>query len=150
MTPPSPTLSSADVPVLSRIAGQETDHRGSGGGAVAYRCGEPQQFIPRRRDMTQCDRFGRHAGKQGAGFLAGKEVRTTLLDVAQARREAVAEEGHKAEHMVRCTACIGVVLLDCQAGLDPEEHTSELQSLMRISYAVFCLKKNIHKTSHRP
>src|SRR3546814_5587397 len=25
-----------------------------------------------------------------------------------------------------------------------EEHTSELQSLMRISYAVFCLKKKIH------
>src|SRR3546814_1669594 len=34
-----------------------------------------------------------------------------------------------------------------------EEHTSELQSLMRISYAVFCLKKKtIHKTrySHTP
>src|SRR3546814_1896572 len=27
-----------------------------------------------------------------------------------------------------------------------EEHTSELQSLMRISYAVFCLKKKINKT----
>src|SRR3546814_3076573 len=27
-----------------------------------------------------------------------------------------------------------------------EEHTSELQSLMRISYAVFCLKKNTKKT----
>src|SRR3546814_3201211 len=26
-----------------------------------------------------------------------------------------------------------------------EEHTSELQSLMRISYAVFCLKKKTHK-----
>src|SRR3546814_2052971 len=26
-----------------------------------------------------------------------------------------------------------------------EEHTSELQSLMRISYAVFCLKKQQHK-----
>src|SRR3546814_2519056 len=26
-------------------------------------------------------------------------------------------------------------------GLRSEEHTSELQSLMRISYAVFCLKK---------
>src|SRR3546814_2552117 len=26
-----------------------------------------------------------------------------------------------------------------------EEHTSELQSLMRISYAVFCLKKKNHK-----
>src|SRR3546814_3172832 len=29
-----------------------------------------------------------------------------------------------------------------------EEHTSELQSLMRISYAVFCLKKN--KTKQQP
>src|SRR3546814_2983933 len=27
-----------------------------------------------------------------------------------------------------------------------EEHTSELQSLMRISYAVFCLKKKITST----
>src|SRR3546814_17586297 len=29
----------------------------------------------------------------------------------------------------------------CVAKLRSEEHTSELQSLMRISYAVFCLKK---------
>src|SRR3546814_2638916 len=41
-------------------------------------------------------------------------------------------------------------------GVDPqrsEEHTSELQSLMRISYAVFCLKKkkkknNIKQSTH--
>src|SRR3546814_5692114 len=36
-----------------------------------------------------------------------------------------------------------------------EEHTSELQSLMRISYAVFCLKKKIHTSritlsKHKP
>src|SRR3546814_1857667 len=30
-----------------------------------------------------------------------------------------------------------------------EEHTSELQSLMRISYAVFCLKKKKTKTEHQ-
>src|SRR3546814_3995469 len=30
-----------------------------------------------------------------------------------------------------------------------EEHTSELQSLMRISYAVFCLKKKIKKRNKR-
>src|SRR3546814_7857330 len=30
-------------------------------------------------------------------------------------------------------------------GRRSEEHTSELQSLMRISYAVFCLKKNTYK-----
>src|SRR3546814_2000400 len=29
----------------------------------------------------------------------------------------------------------------CEQGFRSEEHTSELQSLMRISYAVFCLKK---------
>src|SRR3546814_3616906 len=29
-----------------------------------------------------------------------------------------------------------------------EEHTSELQSLMRISYAVFCLKKKKNKNTH--
>src|SRR3546814_3342047 len=31
-------------------------------------------------------------------------------------------------------------------GKRSEEHTSELQSLMRISYAVFCLKKKITST----
>src|SRR3546814_3483395 len=30
-----------------------------------------------------------------------------------------------------------------------EEHTSELQSLMRISYAVFCLKKKKQKTTSK-
>src|SRR3546814_10172456 len=36
--------------------------------------------------------------------------------------------------------------------LRSEEHTSELQSLMRISYAVFCLKKTtrIHHHNHPP
>src|SRR3546814_4420625 len=38
----------------------------------------------------------------------------------------------------------------CRAGLRSEEHTSELQSLMRISYAVFCLKqKQQHKDEHK-
>src|SRR3546814_5839508 len=32
--------------------------------------------------------------------------------------------------------------------LRSEEHTSELQSLMRISYAVFCLKKKTHTSQH--
>src|SRR3546814_6476064 len=39
-----------------------------------------------------------------------------------------------------------------QLGSDPsssEEHTSELQSLMRISYAVFCLKKQTNQHTNR-
>src|SRR3546814_7454920 len=36
-----------------------------------------------------------------------------------------------------------------QLGDRSEEHTSELQSLMRISYAVFCLKKKNKKNKSR-
>src|SRR3546814_5824729 len=41
----------------------------------------------------------------------------------------------------------GVVGAADVLGERSEEHTSELQSLMRISYAVFCLKKKHHNTS---
>src|SRR3546814_2011996 len=34
--------------------------------------------------------------------------------------------------------------------LRSEEHTSELQSLMRISYAVFCLKKKKKRNKRQP
>src|SRR3546814_6820520 len=41
-------------------------------------------------------------------------------------------------------ACVSLILSGCggapEVTLRSEEHTSELQSLMRISYAVFCLK----------
>src|SRR3546814_9725954 len=36
----------------------------------------------------------------------------------------------------------------CRGSRRSEEHTSELQSLMRISYAVFCLKKKTQKTTN--
>src|SRR3546814_10158929 len=41
-----------------------------------------------------------------------------------------------------------VDLTDGEQAWRSEEHTSELQSLMRISYAVFCLKKNTKKTNN--
>src|SRR3546814_3053236 len=41
----------------------------------------------------------------------------------------------------RRPCCARIVAGDCFASGRSEEHTSELQSLMRISYAVFCLKK---------
>src|SRR3546814_8118915 len=42
-------------------------------------------------------------------------------------------------------ACAWPVPRRLMAGTRSEEHTSELQSLMRISYAVFCLKKKKKK-----
>src|SRR3546814_5125188 len=47
-------------------------------------------------------------------------------------------------------AALGFIGLGAQqptAEWRSEEHTSELQSLMRISYAVFCLKKKKHKNN---
>src|SRR3546814_4297207 len=46
----------------------------------------------------------------------------------------------------RILAVPGVTLYHALGGTRSEEHTSELQSLMRISYAVFCLKKKITST----
>src|SRR3546814_7961892 len=48
---------------------------------------------------------------------------------------------------------IPVIVSECDKIMRSEEHTSELQSLMRISYAVFCLQKktcNIQTQKHTP
>src|SRR3546814_3141625 len=57
---------------------------------------------------------------------------------------------HGDARLLRLLRCLGHHLLRRLVLAQPqrsEEHTSELQSLMRISYAVFCLKKkkvNLH------
>src|SRR3546814_2644620 len=43
--------------------------------------------------------------------------------------------------LAKCRDQLGAAFLHLRIGGRSEEHTSELQSLMRISYAVFCLKK---------
>src|SRR3546814_1544277 len=47
------------------------------------------------------------------------------------------------------TSAISPVSASKANGQRSEEHTSELQSLMRISYAVFCLKKTITHHYHK-
>src|SRR3546814_1109033 len=59
------------------------------------------------------------------------------------------DEGIAVEH--RDGDAVGQVQLrrrDAPRLVRSEEHTSELQSLMRISYAVFCLKKKTNKKHH--
>src|SRR3546814_8942398 len=65
----------------------------------------------------------------------------------------------RADRRIRLAAVDAVALVEAAVGLfkerrnrsvlhtRSEEHTSELQSLMRISYAVFCLKKKISQIS---
>src|SRR3546814_4509050 len=100
-------------------------------------------------------------GAQETGVMTGraKLVRHSLarfhIDVGQHDARAMPGEG-----FCRRCAYAGARRRDqCNLSLEPffhglqtfsrsEEHTSELQSLMRISYAVFCLKKKnkIEKT----
>src|SRR3546814_1834799 len=47
-------------------------------------------------------------------------------------------------------AALVAVMVMVSIGTRSEEHTSELQSLMRISYAVFCLKTKITKQKSVP
>src|SRR3546814_4729803 len=69
------------------------------------------------RDVVRLDPHGADAAAE-----VGREATVAELQV----HPDVAHEGQRA---------------DVAAGVRSEEHTSELQSLMRISYAVFCLKK---------
>src|SRR3546814_8401113 len=56
--------------------------------------------------------------------------------------------GRVADHRQRSVRISVQWLARQQHGGRSEEHTSELQSLMHISYAVFCLKKKNYNNSH--
>src|SRR3546814_7923772 len=68
-----------------------------------------------------------------------------------------AVQGDLGRSFVYSTDALGLILSKLPATLElaflalvrSEEHTSELQSLMRISYAVFCLKKKTKKNKYQ-
>src|SRR3546814_5380874 len=85
--------------------------------------------VGRTRSDTQ-------SGAQRGLLVRAQELIDELAEIDQTRRawinevvEVLVEPGQR-----HIPLAVGKVR--------SEEHTSELQSLMRISYAVFCLKKN--------
>src|SRR3546814_2788423 len=68
-----------------------------------------------------------------------------VLGPARALSRLLLQEGDTAAHSVAVDLAGGHQAEQRPGGLRSEEHTSELQSLMRISYAVFCLKKKNNK-----
>src|SRR3546814_1605432 len=93
--------------------------------------------------------FDRIDGKTDRLHIALVPFRAQAGNFAQLRRAdgrevlGMAEEQTPAisEPFVKANAALSAVLLEIGGNLPrSEEHTSELQSLMRISYAVFCLK----------
>src|SRR3546814_14047520 len=86
--------------------------------------------------------FFRSIVNRGAalGVALGGEHAGGLVEHEQAggarRFDRIAVDGDAVERDDECRGRIERLAVDRS-----EEHTSELQSLMRISYAVFCLKK---------
>src|SRR3546814_9403035 len=73
-------------------------------------------------------------------------VRTAWRRAHLARAKPIAKMGH----VMRAEILIGSEIRNLEdEKLRSEEHTSELQSLMRISYAVFCLKKKKQPQIHK-
>src|SRR3546814_189665 len=87
-------------------------------------------------------------------FLEAYHVIETHPQVAPSNGDANTQYDIYGEHVNRFISPLGVVsphLYGKYSEQDvlnqrSEEHTSELQSLMRISYAVFCLKKKKNKS----
>src|SRR3546814_7283536 len=78
---------------------------------------------PQRPILLVCEEAHRYIPSSSVG--SGQSVRKIL--------ERIAKEGRKYG--------VSLGLITQRPSDRSEEHTSELQSLMRISYAVFCLKK---------
>src|SRR3546814_1872400 len=96
--------------------------------------------VQHRADCQRAENADRQITLRVACFLGGRRNRVE----AQIREEDRRGAGHDADHAkVRfATAAEAQSELDCvEQTHRSEEHTSELQSLMRTSYAVFCLKK---------
>src|SRR3546814_6063088 len=94
-------------------------HQQPGQGGVAHRLAD-RLLDPPDADLLGCDQVGNVEQD-----LARQRGQPILLRVVQAR-EQIAQTSPALRRD------------DAERS---EEHTSELQSLMRISYAVFCLKK---------
>src|SRR3546814_3515210 len=86
--------------------------------------------------------------------VAGKDNPRMTKSLSR-RLRGLAERAGSGETRLARLARIGlremslVIILCLAAGGRSDEHTSELQSLMRIAHAVFCLQKNNkHKPTH--
>src|SRR3546814_10459426 len=90
-----------------------------------------------------------------AAIAAQRDLQTRIDGIARDAREHDESVAALTERLGIAASGGGVTLLEgmrarlsaARSTARSEEHTSELQSLMRISYAVFCLKKKIHSKS---
>src|SRR3546814_5618323 len=81
-------------------------------------------------------RHQQHLHRTGRAVWQRQLVHFTESQLLELGCGFLARRQHTATYLARCSRS----LLQNRSTVRSEEHTSELQSLMRISYAVFCLK----------
>src|SRR3546814_1131960 len=83
------------------------------------------------------------------GFLNAPDVYMDKIAIGGGLPEGVVDlDATPADNLKNLAAAMGKHINDVVVCIRSEEHTSELQSLMRSSYAVFCLKKKKTHTSY--
>src|SRR3546814_2563499 len=97
-----------------------------------------QQALGPDADEPRLEWAARHIVEQS------NELAARISDVGSSLQRVIKSHQRNA----RLIGQWGVMLTLVASALRSEEHTSELQSLMRISYAVFCLKKKKYKTEN--
>src|SRR3546814_5061457 len=95
--------------------------------------GDPARAEERRHWQQKLTRNRRSIWRAVNGVIDRQGVHDELPRIACPVLVMVGEQD---------TATVPAKAERIHAAIRSEEHTSELQSLMRISYAVFCLKKN--------
>src|SRR3546814_9549698 len=113
---------------------------------------QQQQLLD--RSFRRSQQYGRNGGKPGdneADSRAQEDLRRRLGEMMNRLAEGGAQMPDTLGHADRAMRDARDALKrgepgDAMQGQRSEEHTSELQSLMRISYAGFCLKKKKETT----
>src|SRR3546814_10112917 len=89
---------------------------------------------------------------KGPARFSDPSVGTATLRLSPLPNPSNAGEVPAPAHIVNCShlhvSMRCAVIRNTRLAIRSEEHTSELQSLMRISYAVFCLKKKTPFSYH--
>src|SRR3546814_7005226 len=82
-------------------------------------------------------------GRHFVAALVGAGMRVACLARPSEELASLADEFGDAVLALPCDVTVSDAV-NAAVAQRSEEHTSELQSLMRISYAVFCLQKKTH------
>src|SRR3546814_9040168 len=108
-----------------------------------------EQVLAPRFDFTPKDAGPKPGFDYGAGGYKEGETNFGVNDHGQMHFEIKGLKLPKSVEATRiCREDLNEVIASFVQDKRSEEHTSELQSLMRISYAVFCLKTKQTKTNN--